>query len=115
MRTSSHRPVEQVGKLQFGVVQMTIHDSRVAQIERTATAVISTRRELGGDDNAFPVYESPTASTTKVFSSEVGPNRYLSKNAKVNLNRDQTDFQGGATDLIAKGKKAIFTRTQISF
>ena len=41
---------------------------------------------------------------------------HLNKNVKVNLNYDQTDFKGGAaTDFLAKGEKAIFTRAQISF
>ena len=46
----------------------------------------------------------------------LGFNRHLNKNVKVNLNYDQRDFQGGgATDLLAKGEKAIFTRARISF
>jgi len=72
--------------------------------------------ELDVDDDAFPIYASPTASATKAFSWGVGLNWHLNKNVKVNLNYDQTDFKGGAaTDLLAKGEKAIFTRAQISF
>lgn len=72
--------------------------------------------ELDIDDDSFPIYASPTASATKAFSWGFGLNWHLNKNVKVNLNYDQTDFKGGAaTDLLAKGEKAIFTRAQISF
>jgi phosphate-selective porin OprO/OprP len=72
--------------------------------------------ELDVDDDAFPIYASPTASATRAFSWGVGLNWHLNRNVKVNLNYDQTDFKGGgATDLLAKGEKAIFTRAQISF
>jgi phosphate-selective porin OprO/OprP len=72
--------------------------------------------ELDVDDDAFPIYASPTGSATKAFSWGVGLNWHFNKNVKVNLNYDQTDFKGGATtELFAKGEKAIFTRAQISF
>lgn len=71
--------------------------------------------ELDVDDDAFPIYASPTASATKAFSWGLGLNWHLNKNLKVNLNYDQTDFKGGTTDFLAKGEKAIFTRAQISF
>ena len=72
--------------------------------------------ELDIDDDSFPIYASPTASATKAFSWGLGLNWHLNKNVKVNLNYDQTDFKGGAaTDLLAKGEKAVFTRAQISF
>jgi phosphate-selective porin OprO/OprP len=72
--------------------------------------------ELDIDDDSFPIYANPDASATKAFSWGVGLNWHLNKNVKVNLNYDQTDFKGGAaTDLLAKGEKAIFTRAQISF
>jgi phosphate-selective porin OprO and OprP len=72
--------------------------------------------ELDVDDDAFPIYASPASSATKAFSWGLGLNWHLNKNVKVNLNYDQTDFKGGAaTDLFAKGEKAIFTRAQISF
>ena len=55
---------------------------------------------IDGDDDAFPIYASPTASATKAFSWGLGLNWHLNKNVKVNLNYDQTDFKGGAaTDL----------------
>jgi len=72
--------------------------------------------ELDIDDDTFPIYASPVTSATKAFSLGVGLNWHLNKNVRVNLNYDQTDFKGGAaTDLLAKGEKAIFTRAQISF
>ncbi len=72
--------------------------------------------ELDVDDEAFPIFASPTGSATKAFSWGVGLNWHLNRNVKVTLNYDQTDFKGGAaTDLLATGEKAVFTRAQISF
>lgn len=68
------------------------------------------------DDDAFPVFANAATSATSAFSWGLGVNWHLNRNVKVNLNYDQTDFKGGAaTDLLAKGEKAIFTRAQISF
>jgi hypothetical protein len=39
------------------------------------------------------------------------PELAIEQEREMNLNYDQTDFKGGAaTDLLAKGEKAIFTR-----
>jgi phosphate-selective porin OprO/OprP len=71
--------------------------------------------ELDVDEDVFPGFASPTASASQAFSWGVGLNWHLNKNIKLNLDYEQTDFKGGAGDLLNQGEKVILTRAQFSF
>jgi phosphate-selective porin OprO/OprP len=71
--------------------------------------------QLDVDDDAFPLFANPATSATEATSWGVGLNWYLTRNLKVNLNYEQTDFKGGTSPLLAKGEKAILTRIQVAF
>ena len=64
-------------------------------------------------------FASATASATKATSFGVGVNWYLTANAKIVLDYDQTQFDGGAGTTAAPDdrlkEKAIFTRLQLSY
>lgn len=80
-----------------------------------AFEVAARVQQLDIDDDVFPAYASPATSTSGAFSWGLGLNWHLNKNFKVNLNYEQTDFDGGTSSLLADGEKVIMTRAQISF
>ncbi|MGH8446225.1 MAG: OprO/OprP family phosphate-selective porin, partial [Solimonas sp.] len=61
-------------------------------------------------------FASTAASATKATSFGVGVNWYLTANAKIVLDYDQTKFDGGAAGgADRQDEKAIFTRLQLSY
>ena len=72
--------------------------------------------ELDVDDDAFPIYANPDTSATSARSWTIGVNWHLNRNVKVNLNYEQTDFEGGPDNPITAQKEhAVLTRAQLSF
>jgi phosphate-selective porin OprO/OprP len=71
--------------------------------------------QLDVDNDAFPLFANPSLSASQATSWGVGLNWHLNKNLKVNLNYDQTDFEGGTTRLLANGEKVFMTRIQVAF
>lgn len=71
--------------------------------------------ELTLDPETFPLYASPTASARKASSWGVGMNWHLNKSVKLNLNYEQTHFQGGDAPLFDQGEHVFLTRVQVSF
>jgi phosphate-selective porin OprO/OprP len=71
--------------------------------------------QLEVDDAAFPLLASPTASASGATSWGVGLNWHLNKNLKLNFNYEQTDFDGGTSDFLARGEKVFLTRAQFAF
>lgn len=71
--------------------------------------------QLEVDDDAFPLLANPATSASAATSWGVGLNWYLNKNVKVNLDYEQTDFEGGTSDFLTNGEKAFLARAQFSF
>jgi len=67
------------------------------------------------DDDAFPVFASPTSSAAKAESWALGFNWYLNKNVRFYLDYEQTEFEGGATSGDREDESLVFSRFQISF
>jgi phosphate-selective porin OprO/OprP len=49
------------------------------------------------------------------FKEPVGLNWHLNKNVKINLNYENTDFDGGTSGLLQNGEQVFMTRAQVSF
>lgn len=76
--------------------------------------------ELDVDNDIFTEkFASATSSASKATSFGVGVNWYLTANAKIVLDYDQTKFDGGAGTSTAPDdrlkEKALFTRLQITY
>ena len=80
-----------------------------------ALEVVARYGELDVDDDAFPIFASPTSSITKERSAGVGLNWYLNKQIKVAVNYEHTTFDGGAADGDRKAEDFLVTRFQHSF
>ena len=73
--------------------------------------------ELRIDDDVFPLYAA-TGSARSAFSFGVGLDWYLNRNVKVNLDYEQTHFQGGSLapgSVTAQDERAFLTRVQFGF
>jgi len=57
----------------------------------------------------------PTVSARKASSAGLGVNWYFSRNFKIQVNYDQTEFDGGAGGGDQPTEKALFTRFQANF
>jgi phosphate-selective porin OprO/OprP len=71
--------------------------------------------QLDIDDEAFPLFANPDTSATLATSWGVGLNWHLNRNFKINLNYEQTQFDGGTAALLQDGEHAFLARAQISF
>ena len=80
-----------------------------------ALELVARYGELDVDDDAFPIFASPTSSITKEKSAGVGLNWYLNKQIKVAVNYERTTFDGGAADGDRKAEDFFVTRFQHSF
>ena len=68
------------------------------------------------DDAAFPVYANPDSAVSELADLGVALNWYLTSNARLALNYDRTQFDGGAAAGADRDdEKAFFTRLQLSF
>ena len=73
--------------------------------------------ELKIDDDAFPLYAA-AGSARSALSFGIGLNWYLNRNVKVNLDYEQTRFQGGSLapgSVTAQDERAFLTRVQFGF
>ena len=80
-----------------------------------AFELVARYGELDFDDDAFPIYASPTASVTEETAWAVGLNWHLGRNVKLMFNYEQTQFEGGATTGDRPDEKFFATRFQTSF
>jgi phosphate-selective porin OprO/OprP len=71
---------------------------------------------LDMDDQAFPIFASPTASATEADAFTVGLNWFLNRNLRTAINYVQTDFKGGTGNPATKGtERTVLTRFQVGF
>lgn len=82
-----------------------------------AVELVARYSELDIDDDAFSAgLLGPTSSATKAQDAGLGVNWYLNRNVKLQVNYDQTSFDGGApagADRI--DEKVLFTRVQLAY
>ncbi len=71
--------------------------------------------QLDVDDGAFPLLANPASAAERATAWGVGLNWILNKNFRVSLNYEQTEFEGGSTQFLEEGEKAILTRAQLTF
>ena len=71
--------------------------------------------ELDVDDDAFPIFASPTSSASKAKGLGLGVNWHLNKQIKVVVNYEHTTFEGGAADGDRLSEDFVVTRFQHSF
>jgi phosphate-selective porin OprO/OprP len=68
------------------------------------------------DRDLFPLYANPATAARKATSWGVGLNWYPTRNLKLMLNYERTDFDGGqSSGLAAKGEDVILSRIQLAF
>ena len=72
-------------------------------------------QQLELDEDTFPAFASPSSNAREAFSWAVGLNWHLNRNFKLQVNYEQTAFDGGDTDLLRDGERTLFTRAQIAF
>lgn len=80
-----------------------------------AVELVARYGELDLDDDAFPLFASPTSSVTKAKALGVGVNWHLSRQIKVALNYGHTTFDGGAATGDRTAEDFVVTRVQHSF
>ena len=80
-----------------------------------ALELVARYGELDVDDDAFPIFASPTSSISKEKSAGVGLNWHLNRQIKVAVNYEHTTFDGGAADRDRKSEDFFVTRFQHSF
>jgi phosphate-selective porin OprO/OprP len=87
-----------------------------------AVELVGRYSQLHIDDNAFPLFASPTASADRAESFAVGVNWYLSKSVRIMFDYFQTQFDFNAaapavssTAALRQDEKALFTRFQLTF
>lgn len=71
--------------------------------------------KLKVDGKTFPIFADLTRSAKTATAWSVGVNWYLNRNAKLTVDYEQTDFEGGASTGDRKQEKIIFSRLQISY
>ena len=82
-----------------------------------AWEIVGRVGELAIDRDAFPLYAA-AGSAKSAFSFGVGLNWYLNRNVKLNLDYEQTWFDGGSQAsgaVTAQDEKAFLTRMQFAF
>lgn len=68
------------------------------------------------DSALFPTFADPTKAPTGAFAWAVGANWYWSRNLKLSLNYENTDFHGGNSNPVtAQNEQVVLTQLQLSF
>lgn len=67
------------------------------------------------DDATFPLFANPASSASAADAWAVGFNWYFNRNIKLNLDYEQTQFEGGAAAGDREDEKILFSRFQVSF
>ena len=68
------------------------------------------------DSALFPTFANPNTAPSGAFAWGVGANWYWSRNLKISLNYDNTDFHGGnGNQFTAQNEQVIITQLQLSF
>ncbi len=81
-----------------------------------AFEVVARVGETDIDDDAFPIFADPNASASKAQTLGAGVNWYLNENVKLQLNYENTSFDGGATGGEDRpDEKVLLSRLQFRF
>jgi phosphate-selective porin OprO/OprP len=81
-----------------------------------ALELVARYSELDIDDNAFTAgLLSLSSSASKAKDTGIGVNWYLNRNVKLQLNYDETTFEGGAAGADRLDEKVLFTRVQLAY
>lgn len=67
------------------------------------------------DKDAFPIFADLTRSAKTATAWSVGVNWYLNRNARLTVDYEQADFEGGASTGDRKSEKIVFSRLQINY
>jgi phosphate-selective porin OprO/OprP len=67
------------------------------------------------DEATFPLFANPASAASSAEAWAVGLNWYLSRNLRLYLDYEQTEFEDGAATGDRKDEKILFSRFQISF
>ena len=67
------------------------------------------------DDAVFPTYASPAASVSEARNAGLALNWYLTGNARIGLDYEETDFTGGAATGDRDREQVVLARFQYSF
>jgi len=72
--------------------------------------------QINFDSSVFPNFANPATSARRATSWALGLNWHLNRNVKMNLNYENTDFDGGSgSPLLNTGEQILFSRVQFSF
>ncbi len=82
-----------------------------------ALQVVGRFAQLHVDDDAFPLFASPTASASGASAWSAGLNWYLNRNLRANVSFSHTWFTGDASanPVTVKDENVLFTRMQLAF
>ena len=84
-----------------------------------AFELVGRYSELDVDDDAFPLFASPTSSASSAKAWSVGLNWYLNRSVRFMFDLAQTRFEGGAVSGPGVGdrpdEKVVFSRFQVNF
>ncbi|HKV09195.1 MAG TPA: porin [Thermoanaerobaculia bacterium] len=67
------------------------------------------------DDDTFPLFANPASSASAADAWAIGFNWYFNRNVKLNLDYEQTQFEGGAAAGDREDESIVFSRFQVSF
>ncbi|MGH8443015.1 MAG: OprO/OprP family phosphate-selective porin [Nevskiaceae bacterium] len=71
--------------------------------------------ELDIDDGVFPAYANPATAVSKVSTNGIALNWYVTGNARISLDYEDSSFDGGAAAGDRLDEKLLLTRLQVSF
>jgi phosphate-selective porin OprO/OprP len=80
-----------------------------------AWELVARVHQLDVDDDAFPIFASPTASAEEAFAWAAGVNWYWNRWVKVAVSWEETAFDGGAASGDRETERGIQTRFQLAF
>lgn len=67
------------------------------------------------DDDVFPTYANPAASVSEASTDAIALNWYVTGNARISLDYEDTAFDGGAATGDRADETVLLTRLQLSF
>jgi phosphate-selective porin OprO/OprP len=80
-----------------------------------AFEVVARVENLTVDPDAFPLFANPDTSSSEANAWGAGVNWYLTRNVKIVLDYEQTEFEGGSASGDRETERILFNRLQIAF
>ncbi len=80
-----------------------------------AVELAALYNELKLDPDTFPTFADPAKSVNQVRAWGAGVNWYLNKNLKLQVNYDESHFEGGKSSGNRNTERALFTRLQVAY